>query len=312
MTVHRTLKFRLLIITLMLALASLACNAPLGEPQAAPTDVFDFITLTAQAGQITPAYTETPNLGQPTATLPPGITPSPTVCDFWMVFVTDVTIPDGTVMQPGQQFDKTWRIRNNGCETWPAGTQLVFYSGEQMGGVDTAIPDLPVENEELVDVTVKMTAPAAAGTYVGYWTMNAPNKGDFGPQVYVEIIVQAGPTPTPTVSTSTPAFNAFLGTWINVNPATTNITKIELDEVSQVIFIHMWNKGVPGDIDRGEANTAANDASDGVLNFTWTEDDFVETQQVSILANGNLLVYGTINYTDPARTDITYTENFAK
>lgn len=296
----------------MLALAALACNAPLNQPEATPTDIFDFITLTAQSAQITPAYTETPNLGQPTPTLPPGLTPSATVCDFWMVFVTDVTVPDGTVMQPGQQFDKTWRIRNNGCETWPQGTQLKFFSGEKMGGEDTAVPDLPVENEEVVDVTVKLTAPNAAGTYVGYWTLNAPNKGDFGPQVYVEIIVQSGPTPTPTVSTATPAYNPFVGTWLNTNPATTNITRIQIEVISQVIFLHMWNKGVPSDIDRGETTTAGSDASDGVLNFTWTENGFVETQQISILQDGRMLVYGTIDYTDPARTDITYTEHFNK
>jgi hypothetical protein len=34
------------------------------------------------------------------------------------LFVADVTIPDGTVVEPGQQFTKTWEIANVGTVPW--------------------------------------------------------------------------------------------------------------------------------------------------------------------------------------------------
>lgn len=33
-------------------------------------------------------------------------------------FVTDVTIPDGTIMPPGHRFEKIWRLRNSGTVPW--------------------------------------------------------------------------------------------------------------------------------------------------------------------------------------------------
>ena len=40
-------------------------------------------------------------------------------------FVKDVTFPDGTQVQPGSVFLKTWRIRNDGAYPWPEQVALV-------------------------------------------------------------------------------------------------------------------------------------------------------------------------------------------
>lgn len=37
-------------------------------------------------------------------------------------FVKDETIPDGTIVSPGQQLEKSWVMRNNGTMTWPSTT----------------------------------------------------------------------------------------------------------------------------------------------------------------------------------------------
>ncbi|MEZ4516680.1 MAG: NBR1-Ig-like domain-containing protein [Chloroflexota bacterium] len=29
-------------------------------------------------------------------------------------FVEDITVPDGTLVEPGQMIEKTWRLRNSG------------------------------------------------------------------------------------------------------------------------------------------------------------------------------------------------------
>ena len=54
--------------------------------------------------------------------------PVTTVCER-VRFVDDVTIPDNTVMAPGQTFRKTWRIQNAGSCAWNSGYQLVFSGG---------------------------------------------------------------------------------------------------------------------------------------------------------------------------------------
>ncbi|MBI3738755.1 MAG: hypothetical protein HY258_06885, partial [Chloroflexi bacterium] len=75
----------------------------------------------------------------PTAT--PGIptnTPSPTStvgCDRAQ-FVSDVTIPDGTVFPPNTTFTKTWRLKNVGTCTWTTSYGLAFQSGNSMGAPD--------------------------------------------------------------------------------------------------------------------------------------------------------------------------------
>jgi len=44
----------------------------------------------------------------------------------------DITIPDGTVLRPGQPFTKIWRVRNSGTDAWPDDTVMVFVGGDKM------------------------------------------------------------------------------------------------------------------------------------------------------------------------------------
>lgn len=106
----------------------------------------------------TPTKTSTPT-ESPTATS----TPSPAA-----QFVADVTIPDGTQMQPGQSFTKTWRVKNSGAREWGNEIKLVFASGTQMNG--TSPTDVAnVKPGESTDISVPMVAPATPGSYTGRW-----------------------------------------------------------------------------------------------------------------------------------------------
>ena len=40
--------------------------------------------------------------------------------------VSDITIPDGTIMDPGEIFIKSWRMTNTGSNTWTEGTKLMM------------------------------------------------------------------------------------------------------------------------------------------------------------------------------------------
>ena len=160
--------------------------------------------IIARAGTTPPPVT-------PTVTNTPGpITPTvpPSACDK-VQYVADVNIPDGTVMQPGAQFTKTWKLKNVGTCAWTKSYQLVFFSGEKMGAASSAAFPQDVAVGTTVNISINMVAPSAAGSYRGYWMFKNSNGALFGlgsqgnKPWWVDIKV-AGPTVTPGAPTATP------------------------------------------------------------------------------------------------------------
>jgi hypothetical protein len=100
-------------------------------------------------------------------------------CD-WAQFVADVTVPDGTRFDPGATFTKTWRLRNIGTCTWTTGYSMFFESGTQMGNTTSVAMPSNVAPGQTVDVSVNMTAPNAAGHYIGYWKFKNASGTPFG------------------------------------------------------------------------------------------------------------------------------------
>lgn len=158
-------------------------------------------TLTAAAFTPTPppSPTDTPEPEEPeaTATVTSAAVAVVTnaegtqveLCDS-LTYVADVTVPDDTVMSPGQDFVKTWRVRNTGACPWGAGYVLVYadYS-DQMSGQFIALTEVVQPGQE-VEVSVQFTAPSAAGEYLSAWTMQNPQGVTFPQVIFVKIIVQ--------------------------------------------------------------------------------------------------------------------------
>ncbi|KAJ6841496.1 protein NBR1-like protein [Iris pallida] len=121
------------------------------------------------------------------------------------LFIQDVTVLDGTVMDPCTHFTKIWRMRNNGTVAWPLGTQLVWVGGDQFGdqgSTDLEIPanGFPVEGE--LDIAIDFTAPSVPGRYVSYWRMASPSGQRFGQRVWVLIKVDYSSPNTPVSSSA--------------------------------------------------------------------------------------------------------------
>jgi hypothetical protein len=104
----------------------------------------------------------------PAAALPSGVMAAQT-CSDWAQFVADVTVPDGSIFDPSQAFTKTWRLRNIGTCTWTTAYTMVFDSGTQMSSSASVPFGTSVAPGGTIDLTVSMTAPNAAGHYIGYW-----------------------------------------------------------------------------------------------------------------------------------------------
>ena len=168
---------------------------------AAMTVVAEF-TLTAAAFTPTPMPpTATFTAEPPTPTATFAFTNDPTqaalgtpaaLCDDY-AYVKDVTVVDGTVMTPGQEFVKTWTIKNTGICSWGEGYGLI-YAGyvDKMDGVPVPLGAL-IEVGQEVDVSISFKAPDKIGEYVSSWQMVNPNGLPFGTKeniLFVKIVVQ--------------------------------------------------------------------------------------------------------------------------
>jgi hypothetical protein len=114
------------------------------------------------------------------------------LCDSlgYDILTVDVNVPDNTVMSPGQDFIKTWLVRNTGTCPWGAGYVLA-YAGytDQMSGQFIALDEVIQPGQE-VEVSVQFTAPDEADEYLSAWTMRNPQGVTFPEVIFVKIIVQ--------------------------------------------------------------------------------------------------------------------------
>jgi hypothetical protein len=105
-------------------------------------------------------------------------------------FVRD-TFPDGSILLMNSKFTKTWVLRNEGSEEWPAGLVLSFVYGDKMSSV-TSVPVQTIPPGGLVEISVPMVAPSKPGRYVSYWRLTYPQfhfDRKYLYQVWVDIIV---------------------------------------------------------------------------------------------------------------------------
>lgn len=125
-------------------------------------------------------------------------------CTNKLRFLRDVTVPDNTRIPAGEEFEKTWRVRNVGTCLWSIGYQLIFRSGHIMNGPAGGIPlpaEVPPGGE--VNLSVELVAPSMRGKYQGYWLLRNEEGVEFGygedanEAFWVQIRVVPAATATP-------------------------------------------------------------------------------------------------------------------
>lgn len=187
------------------------------QPPATKTSDLNSMVITSTMMAFSQMLTQTMSVAQvsptpfipPTAILPPTATmipPTPILptvkpCESF-AFVADITIPDGMVIQPGQAFTKTWRLRNEGSCTWTQSWSFAYLRGDIMGAPTLVFLPHTVAPGQTVDISVPMIAPMTNGTYRGNWILRNASYIPFGTGtsvrdgVWVEIRVQSGWAPT--------------------------------------------------------------------------------------------------------------------
>jgi hypothetical protein len=210
--------FKLILAAALLLMFALACGLPLPTPaplatadtaplytQAAQTLVAQLtqaaadLAATQQApvssptpGELLDTPTPLPTLAPPATFTPfPTASPLPTITPILATatpeklcnaarFVEDVSIPDGTRMNPGEGFVKIWELENVGTCTWSEDYELVFSRGDQMGGPDSLSIDQEVDPGDRIQIAVDLIAPTSKGEYRGNWMLSDEDGNTFG------------------------------------------------------------------------------------------------------------------------------------
>jgi len=207
-----SMKLKPVITVIFIAILVAACSPSPASGEATPdvaavrtsaaSTIISQFTLTAAAFTPTaslPTETSAPQVDiTATATVAPiaqvttGAGTTVALCDSLSIDPTtvDVNIPDGTTMTPGQDFIKTWRVKNNGSCPWGAGYELVYAGyANQMSGQFQPLEEVVQPGQE-TELSVQFQAPDEAGEYVSAWQMSNPAGVTFEEIIFVKILVQ--------------------------------------------------------------------------------------------------------------------------
>lgn len=199
------------VVMVCIAILVTACASPVQNESTIATAVAQ--TVQAGATEIPPLPTGTPDpalLVQ--ATLTPAYTPTseatlisaPSDPDCIHAELVSEYPPDRAVFRPSTSFTKIWTIKNVGTCTWDTSYQLIFWSGELMGGATYYnLPEVVLPGDD-VSISIFLQSPADEGFYTGYWRLKTPwnavfGVGQYSQAFYAEIQVDKRPAQEYTV-----------------------------------------------------------------------------------------------------------------
>jgi hypothetical protein len=133
-------------------------------------------------------------------------------------FISDLNIPDGTLITPKKSFIKMWKVKNTGNVDWPIGSHLLFNGGSILRPYPIARPDcfaVPVINpDEETCITAELQAPDSPGNYTSYFCLCTPDGQRFGDNLWCTIKVdedlEPEKKPNSIMNESTPSLAASI------------------------------------------------------------------------------------------------------
>ncbi|MDK1081890.1 MAG: NBR1-Ig-like domain-containing protein [Anaerolineae bacterium] len=212
--------------TTSLTLLLTACNLGASPTPDAAATLNPLYTAQAQTLEALALQGET-NLGgetaSPTTTLTiatstASFAPAPIPLCNAVAFIKDVTIPDGSFLNPGEIFTKIWRLKNIGTCVWTKSYALVFVSGDGMSAPSSTNLPANVNPGETVDLAVNLMAATQSGHYHGKWKIRTANGVLFGigPLADIAFWVDINVNPVEYVVYDF-VTNACIADWINNN-----------------------------------------------------------------------------------------------
>ncbi len=175
-------KVRSQVLFLFVAVSWLAACAGMPGARGQPT-LFHPPTRSAPLAvepTVTPTGSPLGNASHPTVT--------PTCIDG-LSYLKDLTIPDGTVVHPGDTLDKRWLVENSGTCNWDSRYRLKLVSGPNMGAKEEQAL-YPARGGTQLTIALQFLAPAEAGSFRSAWQAYNPQGEAFGDPFYIEVAVQ--------------------------------------------------------------------------------------------------------------------------
>ena len=133
------------------------------------------------------AASPTPRPVSPTTDLRPSSTPE---CSNVLAYLDDLSVPDGSSVQPGTAVDKRWKLENSGSCNWDARYRMRLIAGPSLG-VPPEQALYPARSGTQFTLQIIFTAPNEPGTYRSAWQAYDPQGQAFGDPFFIEIQVPA-------------------------------------------------------------------------------------------------------------------------
>lgn len=139
---------------------------------------------------VSPTPSSSPSTSAALNLTPTSILASPTpACSDNLTFLEDQTIPDGSLVQPGESLDKRWLVENSGTCNWNRGYRLKLMAGPEMGANgEQAL--YPGRASTQVSIRLVFIAPTEPGAYRSAWQAYNDHNEAFGDPIFIDIIVQ--------------------------------------------------------------------------------------------------------------------------
>lgn len=186
--------YNLITLIFIAALLVTACGGSEDSQAAIQTSVAE--TVAAQTPIIiteTPAPTlfptktpfALPTLGSPIPLVSPTANTSSSKAECAKASLQQDGPPvDGKIFKPGEQFTKTWYIKNESNCVWDTTYKIIFWSGDILGGgYYYQIPQVTGPGQTL-PIALVLTAPTTPGHYRSEWKLQTPDNVSYGVGVY--------------------------------------------------------------------------------------------------------------------------------
>jgi len=152
------------------------------------------LTGCSQASGLTPIPTDIVEIRPPAAIFldPPTpaaqLAPPQVGCVDQARFIEDLSVPDGSRVEPGAPIDKRWSVLNSGTCDWGPGYRLIRTdTGSLRGPAELAL--YPARAGEAAVWQVVLTAPREPGQHIASWQARSPGGELFGDPVFVLVEV---------------------------------------------------------------------------------------------------------------------------
>ena len=166
----------IIFLVILVALVVSSCTGEVSEP----TPVY-YLPPTTES-------TQNPDANPTSAFTSEQKTTPEKTCEDVLEFLGDVSIPDGTRVEPGERLDKRWQFKNSGSCNWNEAYEIRLVAGPSLGA---ASPQKLYPARGTVDFVARImfTAPDEPGRYRSAWQVFDPDGKELGKPFFIEIQV---------------------------------------------------------------------------------------------------------------------------